>query len=107
MGGWLLVDVLGSDLMQHCYSSVAVVKAGTLIDPCGLCHFSDCECWNVARALRDCSHQPDARLRAVGLGYVLPNDLGLGYLRRHHRSVRKSDVPLHSRLARDIDFRDA
>ena len=38
----------------------------------------DRQCWHVAGALRDRRHQPDAGLRAVVLGHVLPDRSGTG-----------------------------
>ena len=87
--------------------AIAVVEAGAFECLVGVRDFADRQRGHVAGAVRHRRHQPDARLRAVVLGHVLSDVLGLGHLFRNSWRVCMSDVPLYSRPSRDLDFRNA
>src|SRR5262249_51391105 len=62
---------------------------------------------HVAGAVRHRRGQPVPRLRAVLVGPLHADVLGLVDVRRHDRSLPRADVPVHPAAAHDLDLRDA
>ena len=107
MTGPYRVFLLDADPLQHRDPAVPVVAQGALECAGTFRNFADRQRRHVAGALRDRGDQPAPRFSALFLGHVLPDAVGLGYLRRHDRTVPDVAVPVHPLPAHDLDLRNA
>ena len=100
--------VLGADPVQRRHPAVPVVQVrcgGNAVD--AVRHRDRREHRHVARAVRHHRDEPAPRLPAQLVGHVLPDDLGLGAVRRLDRAVLLPAVPVHPVPAGDLGLRDA
>ena len=79
--------VLAAAAVQRRRRPVAVVQARADAAPSPVLRVDPDQRRHVARALRDRGRQPGARLPAVLVGHVHPDDLGLGVPARDARPV--------------------
>jgi hypothetical protein len=99
--------VLVPDLLQRPDAADDVVEEAAHQHDVALHPVADRQRWHVAGAVRHHRHLAAPRLPALVVGHVLPDDLGLLDVLRHHRPVHDADVPVRQAAADDLDLRSA
>jgi len=94
--------VYGFAGLQHLYSAGFVAEEIPRLHGLALAHLVRGARRDVAGALHYCRRQFDSRLRDFFVGHVLPNQVGLDDVFRHHRHVPDFHVAVRARAAHDL-----
>ena len=105
--GPVLVGILVAHPVQRADPAAPLVQTGADEHPAAVPDCTGRQYRHVAGTLRHHRDQPGARLRALRVGHVLRDRVGLGHLVGHGRPVRVARVPVRALRADDLHVRDA